>query len=194
MTRILAVPSLDKALAPRGGFDAVVVVGHDLSAIRHAALQPAIKAQAAVDAAFAGAVSMAACGDLAGGRLITAPTGPIGRDHDDVRRYAEAAQKGIRRARDAGSKKPLLVLQAPPAGDALAAFARTAALGGAGGLWEPLEAREALGGKVMPVEAIGVAVLDGSFGKDDAAWVEATDGGINLARDLCGTEPERMAP
>jgi leucyl aminopeptidase len=153
-----------------------------------------MKAQAAVDAAFAGAVSMAACGDLAGGRLITAPTGPIGRDHDDVRRYAEAAQKGIRRARDAGSKKPLLVLQAPPAGDALAAFARTAALGGAGGLWEPLEAREALGGKVMPVEAIGVAVLDGSFGKDDAAWVEATDGGINLARDLCGTEPERMAP
>ena len=195
MIRILAVPSAQKALLAGGGFDAVVLVGHDLRNLDSAELAAVVAGQAAADAAFASSVSLCAAKQLAGGRLISAPTGPLGRDHDDVRRYADAAQRGMRRARDAGSKKPLLVLQAPPAAaTAFAAFARTAALAAAGSLWEPLEAREALGKSVTPIEQIGVAVLGGTFGKDDAAWVEAADAGLWLARDLCGTEPERMAP
>jgi leucyl aminopeptidase len=40
-----------------------------------------------------------------------------------------------------------------------------------------------------------VAVVgDGPFDARTAAWVEATEAGLRLARDLCGTEPERMAP
>jgi hypothetical protein len=72
----------------------------------------------------------------------------------------------------------------------------SAALGAVGGLWEPLEAREALGEtQVEPVRSIGVAVVgDGPFDARMAAWVEATEAGLRLARDLCGTEPERMAP
>lgn len=182
------------------GFDAVVLVGHDLGNRDFgnqsaAELKAAIAAQAATDAAFASTVSLVHAAGLAGGRLVAAPTGPIGRDHDDVRRYADAASRGMRRARDAGSKKPLLVLQPPPAGTGtMTAFARTAALGAAGSLWEPLEAREALGKAITPIEQVGVAVLGGSFGKEDASWVEAADAGLGLARDLCGTEPERMAP
>ncbi|MCA8965522.1 MAG: leucyl aminopeptidase family protein, partial [Planctomycetes bacterium] len=194
MTRILAVSSAAKALGTRGGFDAVVLVGHDLAAVRSPELTPLLRTLAATDATFASAVNAIPAPGLAGSRLITAPTGPITRDHDDVRRYAEAAAHGMRRARDAGSHKPLLVLQPAPDGDVYAEFARVAALGAAGSLWQPLEAREARGKAITPIAQIGVAVLGGAFSKGDAAWVEATDGGLALARDLCGTDPERMAP
>ena len=53
--------------------------------------------------------------------------------------------------------------------------------------------REALGASAEPVASIGFSVLDGAFGEADAAWVEAVDAGIRLARDLAGTDPERMA-
>lgn len=43
-------------------------------------------------------------------RLIYAPTGPIDPDYDDVRSFAEAADKGIKRLLKTGAKKPLLVL------------------------------------------------------------------------------------
>ncbi len=194
MTRILAVPSAAKALGARSGFDAVVLVGHDLAAISAPELTPLLRTLAATDAAAASAVNVVPAPGLAGSRLVTAPTGPISRDHDDVRRYAEAAQRGMRRARDAGSRKPLLLLQQAPEGGVHEQFARVAALAAAGSLWEPLEAREARGKAITPIEQIGTAVLGGTFGANDAAWVEAVDGGLALARDLSGTDPERMAP
>ena len=194
MTRILAVSTTNEALGARGDFDAVVFVGHDLLAAESPTLTPLLRTLAATDATFASAVNLIPAPGLPGGRLITAPTGPISRDHDDVRRYAEAAARGMRRARDAGSKKPLLVLQPAPEGAVHTEFAKVAALGAAGSLWQPLEARETRGKEISPIAQIGVAVLGGTFGKADATWVEATDGGLSLARDLCGTEPERMAP
>lgn len=35
--------------------------------------------------------------NLPAGRLIFAPTGPLNRDYDDVRRFADAAASGIKR-------------------------------------------------------------------------------------------------
>jgi leucyl aminopeptidase len=70
-----------------------------------------------------------------------------------------------------------------------------AALGAVGGLWEPLEAREALGADaVEPVQQIGLAALGQPLDPSLAKWIEATEAGLRLARDLAGTEPERMAP
>lgn len=197
MIRVLAVPSVAKAAAAGGGFDAVVLVAHaPAAAAGHLdALQAPLQALAKADAKFASAVNLVAAHNLAGGRLVVAPTGPLARDHDDVRRHAEAACAGARRARDAGAKAILLLVQEPPANPAFANAAVVAALGAAGGLWEPLEAREALGADaVEPVKKLGVAVLGGTFGDEAAKWVEAAEAGLRLARDLCGTEPERMAP
>ena len=196
MTRISAVPSTDKVLAKGSGFDAVVLVGHAPAAAggHLDALRAPLQALAKVDAAFQSRVSVIAADGLPGNRLVVAPTGPLGRDHDDVRRCAEAAAAGVRRARDAGAKAILLLLQQAPATAAFAHAPQVAALGAASGLWEPLEAREALGAdRVEPVQKLGVAVL-GHFTAQDAAWVEAADAGLRLARDLAGTEPERMAP
>ena len=197
MTRISAVPSPEKALAKGAGFDAVVLVAHTPAAAggHLAALRAPLQALAKADATFTSAVNLVAADGLPGGRLVIAPTGPLSRDHDDVRRYAEAASAGVRRARDAGATAVFLLLQGPPRGDGFAHAAMVAALGGVSGLWEPLEAREARGAdRVEPVQKLGVAVLGGTFGADAAAWVEAADAGLRLARDLAGTEPERMAP
>ena len=101
----------------------------------------------------------------------------------------------MQRARDAGAKSVLLLIQAPPSDDLFGNAACVAALGACGGLWQPLEAREDLGEKhVEPVQKLGVAVLGGDFSKKQADWVAAVDAGVRLARDLCGTNPERMAP
>ncbi|MBL9076658.1 MAG: leucyl aminopeptidase family protein [Planctomycetes bacterium] len=195
MTTILAVKSPDQAAAAGNGFDAVVLVGHAPATVAVPALKPHLRAAAAVDAQLARTVNLLPAPGVAGGRLVVAPTGPLGRDHDDVRGYAEAAAAGLRRARDAGATKVLLLVQTPPRGERYATAGRTAALGAAGALWEPLEAREALGAKATePVGRIGVAVLGGTFDDADAAWVEATEAGLRLARDLAGTDPERMAP
>ena len=47
--------------------------------------------------------------------FILAPTGPLGRDYDDVRRYADAAETGMKRAIRAGAKSPMLLIQPAPA-------------------------------------------------------------------------------
>ena len=194
MTEILAVKSPDQA-ATGSHFDAVVLVGPALQDVTLAALRPHVQRAAAADAAFARSLALLPADGIAGRRLVLAPTGPVHRDHDDVRRYAEAAAKGVRRARDAGATKVALLVQAPPAGAVHREAGRAAALGAAGALWEPLEAREARGPKVVePVQKLGVAVLGGNFDAADARWVAATESGLRLARDLCGTEPERMAP
>lgn len=197
MTRVVAVTSPAKAAAVGSGFDAAVLVGQAPAAAGAALdlLQEPLRALAKVDARFASAVSLVAHERLAGGRLVIAPTGPLERDHDDVRAFAEAASAGVRRARDAGARSILLLVQAPRDQRTFANAAPVAALGALSGLWEPLEAREALGADaVEPVKRLGVCVLGGTFGDDAAKWVEATAAGLHLARDLCGTDPERMAP
>ncbi|MCB9880114.1 MAG: leucyl aminopeptidase family protein, partial [Planctomycetes bacterium] len=195
MTRLVAVKSPESAAAQSGGFDAVVLVGHQPTAVKLAPLTTALHALAAADAQADQRVNLIAAPAVSGGRLVIAPTGPVLRDYDDVRRYAEAASAGVQRARDAGAKSVLLLVQTPPLDVRYGHAAVIAALGAVGGLWQPLEAREALGERaVEPVQKIGVAVLGGEFSPAAAKWVDAVDAGVRLARDLCGTEPERMAP
>ncbi len=199
MTRLFAVTDLDQALADAArpgatAHDALIVVAHDVPAVDHPLVAAAYATASALDARAAQVLSLVPCPGAPGGRVVLSPTGPVLRDHDDVRRYAEAAQAGIRRARDAGARAPRVLLAPPPADDRHRNAARVAALAAIGGLWEPLEARESLGDAVEPVVSIGFSVLGREFRDADAAWVEAVDAGVRLARDLAGTDPERMAP
>lgn len=43
-------------------------------------------------------------------RLIFSPVGPVNRDVDDVRRFRDAALRGVKRAMKAGALKPLVVV------------------------------------------------------------------------------------
>lgn len=201
MTRVTAVADPGKVAAARNSaFDAVVLVGHDLTVVELPPLRDALKNAAAIDQGFAARAALWSAPAAAGGRLVTAPTGPLQRDYDDVRRYADAAQKGAAIARDCGARNLLLCIQAPPADPRYAQAVTTAALAALWALWQPLELHECAPRRgdqpVEPVDQIGVAVLgDGAaFGKDEAALVAALDDGMRLARDLCGGDPERMAP
>src|SRR5437773_1392010 len=78
---------------------------------------------------------------LAGGRRVVACTGSLGHDTDDVRRFAEAGAAGLRRALQAGSKRPLLVVAQPPREARFKRAVEAATLGAASTAWRPLEAR-----------------------------------------------------
>ena len=198
MTTLTAVSDAAKAARKNSSWDCVLLVGHDPGSVQLAPLKSALSSARQLDANFPNRPALWPAANAAGGRLVLAPTGPVLRDYDDVRRYGEAAATGARLARDAGAKRILLVVQAPPTGDARYAHAAiVAALGARGALWQPLEAREACGtATVEPVKAIGVAAIGkgAEFGRADARWVTAVDDGLRFAKDLAGTEPERMAP
>jgi leucyl aminopeptidase len=182
---LVAVSDISQLEDPR--FDALVLVhtGEDTGV---ALLDDAVWSAIALDARARHDVTLLPA-KVCGRRLIIAPTGPLNRDYDDVRRIGDAARAGVQRARDAGALAPLLWL------GGARGFARAgevALLGALAGLWEPLEAREALGEEaVEPVRLLGLANE-----RSDAVIrvVGALEQGRRLTRDLAGSEPERMRP
>ncbi|KAK7008552.1 Cytosol aminopeptidase, catalytic domain [Halocaridina rubra] len=124
--------------------------------------------------------------DLPSGRLVYAPTGPINRDYDDVRRFADAATSGIKRALKVGLKRPLLVC----ASDQTYPQAQLVTLLGAlHALYVPLEIRED-----VPTKKTKVASL-GFLGNEKIVHLAvALEKGRVVARDIGGSDPERMAP
>lgn len=46
-------------------------------------------------------------------RLVYSPVGPVNRDQDDVRRFRDAAYKGMVRAMKAGAVAPIIVIPSP---------------------------------------------------------------------------------
>lgn len=197
MAAPIVVPVQDAETQARrdGEWDALLLVGPTDALGGFGPSAAAVQALRDVDSKANSQVSFAAASDVAGGRLVVSPTGPLDRDYDDVRRFADAARAAAIRARDAGARKPLLVIQGVPSGSPTYAHAlEVALLGALDGLWEPLEARLALGeGVVEPVESIGFATL-GTDGEAVAKWVTAVELGRRLSRDLGGTEPEQMRP
>lgn len=183
---LIHVADLDAALTDTR-FDAVIWVTADI----HAGPDPiaaSIKARAAIDTRLGDAPALLSAPGLPGNRLVVAPTGRLDRIQDDVRRISDAAAAGIALARDAGARTPVIVASVPA--DAFARTDEALALGALDGLWAPLSAREALGEAACePITHVGVvapqAVLD---------LAAAIEDGRRLARDLCGTEPERMRP
>ncbi len=177
-----------KAAFSDGRFDALVAVVTD-APTGVTAVDQAMERARSLDARVGKDVVLVPADGVPGGRLILAPTGPLTREYDDVRRFEEAARAGVARARDAGAVAPLLWV------DASSAFSRAvpvAILGALNGLWAPLEAREARGEEAMePVVRLGVVAREGEA---LLRLTKAIEEGKRLARDLAGTEPERMRP
>ncbi len=185
--QLIAVPSSPANLHD-ARFDALVVVWAGAST-GFSSVDVALEKANALDARVGKDVVLVPAHDVAGGRIIVAPTGPMTRDYDDVRRLGEAARAGVTRARDAGSKAPLLVLATQKT--RFEKSLQVALLGALTALWEPLEAREARGeANVEPVQKLGVLGASEELVKVAAA----IESGKRLARDLCGADPERMRP
>ncbi|UCE02226.1 MAG: leucyl aminopeptidase family protein [Candidatus Latescibacterota bacterium] len=176
-------------------WDAVVAIGPTRSFEWVQEVSAVIETARAIDAHVDEEVTLHAAPALAGGRLIVAPTGPLARDYDDVRRFADAGRKGIERARAAGAREPLLIVAGIPQNPSYEHALEVALLGSLAAIWQPLEAREALGSdEVQPITRIGFVAQGVPDVADVARRLRALEAGRAVARDICGTEPERMAP
>ena len=183
----IAVSSVQSALND-SQWDALIIVASDFTAVPE--LQSEINTASAIDSRIGKDTVLLLCPKAPGQRLVLAPTGPLDRDYDDVRSFYDAAKQGISQAKAAGAKSPVLYVIAPGT-DAYQYAAEVAYLGACQALWQPLEGREARGETLVePVTKIGViGVTD-----QQASYMDAVEAGKRVARDLCGTEPERMAP
>ncbi|WP_416307548.1 M17 family metallopeptidase [Neptunicella sp. SCSIO 80796] len=187
----LWVKDLGQAIEQHSEWDGIIVIAPETTDYRHSKLAQIIEAHKELDARTGVEPVLITHPDIAGQRLIFAPTGNLLRDYDDVRRFADAGKKAITIARDAGMLNPLLVVDKLQHNPLYEHALEVTYLAMCQALWQPLEARESIGeNKVEPVESIGLFAVK----KINLDWLVATETGRRLARDLCGTEPERMAP
>ena len=167
--------------------DALIIISDDFSHIPNTPLRDAILNQAQVDSRIGNQVTLLV---IAGKRVVIAPTGPLNRDYDDVRRYFDAAKLAINEAKASGSVNPAIYLPALNTDSRYQYALEVAYLGACQALWQPLEAREFHGHGIEPITQIGL--IDAN--EQTIKAVNALAAGQYAARDLCGTEPERMAP
>ena len=167
--------------------DALIIISDDFSHIPNTPLRDAILNQAQVDSRIGNQVTLLV---IAGKRVVIAPTGPLNRDYDDVRRYFDAAKLAINEAKASGSVNPAIYLPALNTDSRYQHALEVAYLGACQALWQPLEAREFHGHGIEPITQIGL--IDAN--EQTIKAVNALAAGQYAARDLCGTEPERMAP
>ena len=182
----LAVSDLNTALND-ANWDALVIVGESFDHTLPTELIEKINEIKAADNRVGNTLLTFITDVVAQKRVVLAPTGPLNRYFDDSRRYYDAAKNAASTLLAMGSTKPLLVVldndDIKFQNATLVSY-----LGFGQAFWEPLEAREALGDSIEPVAMVGV--VGNNF---DAAEAAAIANGQYVARDLCGTEPERMA-
>lgn len=174
------------AIFEGSGWDAVVVVTSSLDNIEFDEISLLASHGANIDARVGRSATLLFAPGLAGGRLIVSPVQNHASDVQDVRGYADAARKGLSLAKEAGARKPLLVVS-PSLQSKYRHSLQVAALACGQELWQALELREAVKQRDN-IESIGLLVST-----EQANLLNAIETGRHLARDLCGTEPERMS-
>lgn len=169
--------------------DALIVIGH-FADVEQPELADAIQTAQATDQRVGDETLLIMQSGVPGNRLVVAPTGPLNRDFDDVRQIFDAAGEAAKIAQRAGARHPIVMLNAVDINDERYQQAHLAAyLGFCQALYQPLEAREAHGEDA--IEPTKEVTLVGAL---DSQWAMAVEAGKRVARDLAGTEPERMAP
>ncbi|SDZ96785.1 M17 family metallopeptidase [Alkalimonas amylolytica] len=185
---LYALGSLDHALTDTR-YDALIVLACDFNHTELLALHETINTVGQVDQRIGQQLASLHCPTVPGQRLILAPVGSLDRDYDDVRSFADAAKQAVQLAKEMGAKAPLVWVE-----PVVTPFYRQAAavsyLAMCQALWQPLEGREVVGEeKLEPLHCIGLCGVS----PDQAAELMAIEAGRRLARDLAGTEPERMS-
>ena len=197
MVPIIALPPAPPSLNFAGhDFDCWVMVGGfnlrtaDVSAAN--LVMPRFADQ--LEAAFLLDKSLAEPGaemlNMNGERFVLSPTGPLNRCEDDVRRFFDAAQCGIKRALKAGAKKPLLLVLPD---ENFEQSLLVAIMGAMQGLYTTLEHRESRPAEASKATALGVW---STCAKQQAVVPRAImlEKAKTVCRDIQGTDPERMAP
>lgn len=181
----------DTATSGESSWDAVVYISDLTGSEHYEAINQAIKSQAVIDNRVGKEALLLAAKGIPGQRIVYAPTGKLTRDYDDVRRVSDAAKSAASILMQSGAKRPLLIIELSVDDSRFVNAAEVAYLGMCQAAWQPLEARQALGeDNIETLQSVGIV----SSNPVDSDWLSALEAGRRVARDLCGTEPERMAP
>lgn len=129
-------------------------------------------------------------------RVVYSPVGLVNRDFDDVRRFRDAAFKAVKRAMKAGCDRPLIII--PTIGSIASQYQFydvATVLGAYEAIYTPLENRELFGAarylKVRHLSFVNFASEQRE--RDVFKLSEAIERGRNVARDIGGSDPERMS-
>ena len=183
----IVISDLSNALSDPS-YDALVIIAEHFNQQLPEPLTGLIAKQAEFDSRIGVETVSIVIEDLAQKRLILAPTGSLHNYFDDVRRFYDAANNAAKIVVNMGARKPLIVVLKSDT-PAFSQAETVAYLGFCQALWQPLEAREALGEAIEPIGMLGLVAKN-----IDQSEMVALESGKYVARDLCGTEPERMAP
>ncbi|XP_077991956.1 putative aminopeptidase W07G4.4 isoform X2 [Glandiceps talaboti] len=175
-----------------GQWDGIVLVTDKLDSLGPGlqCLKHPLEELKKIDASVEKDVVIASLGDHPAKRVIFSPTGPLNRDYDDVRSFGDAAGKGIKRALKAGCKTPLLVV---PSCDLFKEARLVAALGALHVLYVPLEVRESDATKAAKATKLGIWAESEEESEKVRKLAEGIESGRLVARDVGGSDPERMA-
>lgn len=186
-----SLSKFDMASLKQANIDTIICIAPSIESIEIEEIRASVEQYAKVDSRANSQVVMVVSESLQGLKLIYSPTGDLSRYYDDVRRYHDAAKAAAAMANQSGSKNVALLVT----GSEIEGFenARAVAyLGITQQSWQPLEAREHHGeDEIETMTSVHVYNPDG---QTNVAWANAAEAGLRVARDLCGTEPERMAP
>lgn len=184
-------------LITEGSWDALLLVTDQSYSRVPPDLLEEIEAYQMIDHAARGGVHLIPCASAPDRRLILCNLDGINKEGEGVRLFAERAAEGMRRALSSGAQRPCLSLCVSRE-YSMKKGLEAAVFGALSALWVPLEAREITRGR--SIEAFGIATDEREDLREPshrAAWVRwlsAIEVGRSIARDITGTEPERMSP
>ncbi|KAG0252176.1 hypothetical protein BG011_007141 [Mortierella polycephala] len=199
----LALPTIVSAsqadlAATTQQFDAVIAVYPTVSE-KLLSVFGSLNAYLAVDKSFGSSLAVVPDQNVAGGRLILAPTGSLNGDSDDVRKFQEITRAAMKRAFAAGAVAPLFYF--PENMDACdedySHFVEVSLLGALAACFDPIDVREhyeKIGKNHYTVQKIGILAAGTEVTPERLTFVNAVEIGRRVAKDLGSPNCERMTP
>ncbi|CAH8560333.1 unnamed protein product [Heterobilharzia americana] len=197
MSVCVSTPVFSVSSLTDSSYDAVLLVNDDVEHLPET-LKPALHALkqfSEVNPKFSDEISVIPFPEHPSKRLIFSPSGQLNTDEADIRNVYDAAVDGMKKLLKIGCKSPLLCcgsfISAPKEWQWTDrnCLLLNAVLGAYHALYTPLEVRE------MVPEKFPKAIRLGVMGTSDAVLniAKAIEEGRILARDIGGSDPERMA-
>ncbi|KAF9898597.1 hypothetical protein BX616_003833 [Lobosporangium transversale] len=198
---IVSASSADLTSSGSGSqFDAVIAVYPKVSQDLLSDLS--LNAYSAIDKDFGSSLTVVPDPNVAGGRLILAPTGSLNGDSDDVRKFQETTKAAMKRAQAAGAVAPLIYFPYKIDGDDAEGdyvkYIEVSLLGALSAVFDPIDVREhyeKIGKSQYTIQKIGVLSSTSSELTDERIqFVSAIELGRRVAKDLGSPNCERMTP
>ncbi|CAF1134046.1 unnamed protein product, partial [Didymodactylos carnosus] len=191
--RSIEVTPVNNLTSDLSSYDSLVIVASDLGQLEkhEKSLVTILKPFSELNKSFNSELTFTINDSVPGKRLIYSPTGPLTRDYDDVRRFADAAACGIKKALSIGSKRPLLACFCSPMFPKAKLVSLLAALETT---YVPLQIREDISERKQKIERLGFWCCESGDEAKTVKYVNGIELGRCVARDIGGGDPERMAP